>query len=288
MAVFASGFALGCGGRSPPVSEPDTADALETPGFFRDITADSGIDFTYRNGEDAEHFTILESLGGGVALLDFDGDGKLDVFLTAGGSLDGKQIRGRPCKLFKNLGAGKFRDVSATALIPAETGWFYTHGAAVGDYDNDGWPDLLVTGWGRVALFHNEPDGKGGRRLVERTRDAGLGDFHWATGAAWGDLDGDGFADLYICQYVDWSFANHPFCGGYAGDVRQDVCPPKKFKAVPHRLFRNQGNGTFRDVSREAGLREDGKGLGVLMVDVNADGKPTSTLPTTLRTTFSI
>jgi hypothetical protein len=250
------------------------------------------VDFTYRNGQEAGHYAILESLGGGVALLDYDGDGLLDIFVTGGGyfaGADNKEIKGHPCKLYKNLGGWKFKDVTAeVGLDRLADGqpWFYTHGCAVADYDRDGWPDLLVTGYGRLALFHNEPDGKGGRRFVEVTREAGLArdDHFWSTSAAWGDLDGDGWPDLYICQYVDWSFANNPPCRGYTTDVARDVCPPRQFGAAPHALYHNVAGPDgrrFVDVSREAGLRvpprEDkdyGKGLGVLFVDVDGDGRP--------------
>jgi hypothetical protein len=249
------------------------------------------VDFTYRNGEEAGHYAILESLGGGVALLDYDGDGLLDIFVTGGGyfaGADNKEIKGHPCKLYKNLGGWKFRDVTEAVGLDRLAGahpWFYTHGCAVADYDRDGWPDLLVTGYGRLALFHNEPDGKGGRRFVDVTEEAGLAREHiWSTSAAWGDLDGDGWPDLYVCQYVDWSFANHPLCKGYTTDVSRDVCPPRAFGAAPHALYHNVGgphDRRFVDVSREAGLRavprqdkDYGKGLGVLLVDVDGDGRP--------------
>src|SRR5262249_45089096 len=138
------------------------------PALFEDVTAASGVAFTYRNGEEANHYAILEVVGGGVALFDYDGDGLLDIFVTGGGYLGGphqKDIPGHPCKLYKNLGNWKFKDV--TAEVGLDRPLFYTHGCAVADYDRDGWPDLLVTGWGRLALFHNVPDGKGGRRFVE-------------------------------------------------------------------------------------------------------------------------
>src|SRR5262249_15134748 len=146
------------------------------------------------------------------------------------------------------------------------------HGAAVGDYDRDGWPDLLVTGYGQVALFHNEPAGKAGRRFVDRTPQASLTDDLWSTSAAWADFDGDGWPDLYVCHYVDWSSTKPPFCTA-AGKTRT-ICPPKQFNAQPHKVYRNNGDGTFTDVSKEAGLRSDGKGLGVVVVDVDGDGKP--------------
>jgi hypothetical protein len=268
--------ASACNNSSPLGTEP--AEAPVGPFFFRDVTADSGVQAVYRNGEEAGLYTILESLGGGAGLLDYDGDGLLDLFVPGGGTFEGQEIRGQPSKLFKNLGGFQFKDVTHEAGLDQPL--FYTHGCAVADYDRDGWPDLLVTGFGRLALFHNEPDGHGGRRFVEVTRQAGLDDDLWSTSAAWADLDGDGYPDLYVCHYVDWSLtSNHPVCIGFDGK-RRDICPPGHFTALPHRLYRNNGDGTFRDVSKAAGLRvehpqkEYGRGLGVLAVDVNGDGKP--------------
>jgi RNA polymerase sigma factor (sigma-70 family) len=251
----------------------DAPAVKEHPPLFRDVTAESGIDFTYRNGEEADQFTPLESIGGGVALIDYDGDGLLDIFLPGGGYFAGDDkttIKGHPCKLYKNLGKGKFKDV--TKDVGLDRIDFYTHGAAVVDYDADGWPDLLVTGYGQLALFHNESDGKKGRKFVDVTRKAGLTDELWSISAVFADFDGDGYPDLYVCHYHNWSFKNHPKCI-YDGKSR-DICPPKSFEAQPHKLYRNNGDGTFTDVSKEAGLRSDGKGLGVIAVDVDDDGKP--------------
>jgi hypothetical protein len=292
----------GCGGRPVPVPDVQTPDPT---GFFADRTPGSGLDFTYRNGEEAGHFAILETLGGGVALLDYDGDGLLDVFLTGGGYYGGpdkQQILGHPCKLFKNLGNFKFKDVTQEVGL-RDFPWFYTHGVAVADYDNDGWPDLLLTGWGRLALLKNVDDGKGGRRFLDVTAKAGLTETRWSTSAAWADLNGDGLPDLYVCHYVDWSFANNPPCKDYRGGAQRDVCPPKSFTGLPHVLYLNNGNGTFRDASKEAGLRlprteadydqlthlgpeakkrlrdadkarDYGKGLGILAVNVKGHGLP--------------
>lgn len=253
--------------------------------LFQDVTAASGISFHYRNGEEVQppHLSILESLGGGLAVIDYDGDGLLDLFLVGGGQFGGKDNRdilGQPCKLYRNLGGFRFQDVTETVgLSKLADGkpWFYSHGAAVADYDRDGWPDLLVTGWGRIALFHNESDGKGGRKFVDVSAKAGLDKgVMWATSAGWADFDGDGHADLYVCQYVNWSFANHPDCN-YDGKT-PDVCPPKKFQGLPHLVFRNVGNGTFENVSEKVGLAKGGdgvsKGLGLVVADVNGDGKP--------------
>ena len=274
-------------GKSPgnyEASQPDPE--LSGPDLFENVTAVSGIAHTYENGElgAPKNLTILESLGGGIALIDYDGDGLLDVFVPGGGYFDGlkkKEIKGRPCKLFKNLGNWKFKDVTEEVGLDKLAGgqsWFYTHGAAVGDFDRDGWPDLLVTGWGRVALFRNVPDGKGGRRFEDVSSKAGLDKgIIWTTSAAWADFDGDGYPDLYFCQYVDWSFANNPACN-YGDPNVPDVCPPKSFNGLPHKVFRNNGNGTFTDVSAVAGVHKGGKdtskGLGLVVVDVNGDGKP--------------
>ena len=283
--------AFGCGQKSSDPTKAVVPSAVVGPSdpdptgppFFDDVTAASGIDFAYRNGEDVPHLSILESLGGGLAAFDFNGDGFLDLYIPGGGyygGADKKDILGHPGRLYLNDGTGKFRDVTeATGLSRLAGGeaWFYSHAAAVADFDQDGWPDLLVTGWRRVALFHNVPDGKGGRTFVDVTAPAGLGTgITWATSAAWADFDGDGLTDLFICQYVDWSFANHPDCN-YDGKT-PDVCPPKKFKGLTSKVYRNLGNGRFEDVSNTVGLQKGGeqasKSLGVVVVDVNADGKP--------------
>src|SRR5579883_818194 len=291
--VVAITVAAGCDrGRAPAgstVSGPTAGDPAmtETPrsAVFSDVTAASGVAFAYRNGEEVTppHLSILESLGGGAAAIDYDGDGLLDLFFVGGGHFggrDNKQILGHPCHLYRNEGGWKFRDVTAEAGLDKLAGgkpWFYTHAAAVADYDRDGHPDLLVTGWGRVALFHNEPDGKGGRRFVDVSAAAGLDQgITWATSAAWADFDGDGYSDFYLCQYVDWSFTNNPPCN-YDGKT-PDVCPPKTFKGLQHKVYRNAGGGQFVDATKDAGLlgggAEASKGLGVVAVDVDLDGKP--------------
>ncbi len=267
-----AGLGLAAHGGLPGVPSPAAqAEAPKPDGLFQDVTAGSGVVFTYRNGEEANHYAPLEAVGGGVALLDYDGDGLLDLFVTGGGHFDGpgrKRIAGHPNKLFKNLGGWKFKEVTREAGLGGPR--FYTHGAAVADYDNDGRPDLLVTGWGRLALYRNE-----GGRFAEVTQKAGLTDTRWSTSAAWADFDGDGFADLYVCRYVDWSFDNHPEC--QPDGKARDVCPPKQFRGLPHSVYRNDGKGGFEDVSAGAGLRKggaDSHGLGVVAADLDDDGRP--------------
>jgi hypothetical protein len=304
--------------KAAPPEEDEPAEeneaVIQLPDIFEEVARDAGIHFTYRDGQEAGHYSILESLGGGVALIDYDGDGLLDIFITGGGYFagkDNKEIRGHLCKLYKNLGRWKFKDVTREVGLDGPV--YYTHGAAVADYDRDGWPDLLVTGYGRVTLYHNEPvdpdDPKKGRKFRDVTREAGLleREHFWSTSAAFADLDGDGYPDLYLCQYVNWSFRNHPRCGGYKSGVAQDVCPPREFEAVPHVVYHNVpdpgGRRRFVDVSKAAGLRtyreekdfaelthlgakvkntlrqaqqdrDFGKGLGVVVVDVNGDRRP--------------
>src|SRR5439155_17262348 len=294
----------GCGGKGEGpgsgLHEDEDEDEPAGPPFFEDVTKASGVKWSCRNGEEFDHCAILEQVGGGVGLIDFDGDGLLDLFVVGGGSFDKYdkelaprtkvaslesakqfatlpqadrrcQILGHPCKLYRNRGNGTFEDVTATALH-LEGPWFYTHGCAVADYDCDGWPDLLVTGWQRVALFHNEPvdprDPSKGRRLVDVTRKVGLDKVHtWSTSAGFADLDGDGFPELYLCCYVDWSWENHPLCA-FDGKT-PDICGPEAFRGLRHRLFHNNAGRSFSDVSETVevdqgpgqprhGLREGG------------------------------
>jgi hypothetical protein len=261
-----SGPAVAPTAPAPPPAAPE-------PAAFEDATKTSGIALTYRNGEEAGQFAIIESLGGGVGLIDFDGDGLLDVFLPGGGYYDGKKVLGHPCKLYRNRGGFRFEDVTARVGLD-KIDFQYSHGAAAFDYDRDGWPDLLVTGYNRLVLLHNESDGAGGRRFVDVTKKAGLNDRLWSTCAAWGDLDGDGYPEIYVTHYGDWGFEfNHPTNCTYDGKTR-DVCQPKRFQPLPHTLYKNNGDGTFADVSAAVKLRKDGHGIGVQFVDVDNDGRP--------------
>jgi hypothetical protein len=264
---------VACAPKAPPQTAPRSEQPAPEPAAFEDVTASSGIDFTYRNGEEAGHYAIIESLGGGVALLDYDGDGLLDIFLPGGGGYDGKTVTGRPCKLYRNLGGFKFEDVTEKTGLN-RVSFQYSHGAAAFDYNRDGWPDILVTGYNRVVLLRNEPDGAGGRRFTDVTKEAKLTDAMWSTTAAWGDLDGDGCPELYISHYGDWGFeTNHPTDCTYNGKTR-DVCQPRRFKPLPHTLYRNNRDGTFTDVTAQVKLRTDGRGIGVQFVDIDNDGRP--------------
>lgn len=258
-------------GQPPAVVAPTEATPVGPP-VFEDVTTSTGIDFTYRNGEEADHFAIIESVGGGVALLDFDGDGRLDIFIPGGGRYEGKQVLGNPCRLYRNLGGWKFEDVTDRAGL---TGPFqYTHGAAAFDYDCDGWTDLLLTGYNRLVLLHNEPSASGGRQFADATQKAGLTEQVWSSCAGWGDLDGDGYPEIYVTHYGDWGFdTNHPMPCTYDGSTR-DVCQPRQFKPLPHALYRNNANGTFTNISEKIVPKRGGRGLGVLFFDADNDGRP--------------
>ncbi|MBI3409137.1 MAG: CRTAC1 family protein [Planctomycetes bacterium] len=294
MALMTSVNLVGCGSNKPQL-RIESKEEPAGPPLLRDVTAESNLVHTYRNGEEADEYSIVESLGGGAALIDFDNDGLYDVFVTGGGffeSKDKKLIKGHPCRFFKNLGGMKFKDV--TKDVGLDQIDFYTHGVAVADYDRDGWPDLFVTGYGRVALFHNEPvdtmDPSKGRKFVDVTEKMGLKGMVFTTSAAWADFDGDGFPDLYVVQYVDWSWENNPPCPSYwpnkKKEENRDVCPPSAFSGIRHFLFRNNGGMSFTDVSKEAGIRvegqkdedgkqrELGKGLGVVVARLDNSRRP--------------
>lgn len=264
----------GCNAKSattgtPEVRPVDEASIARTESpiiAFTDVTKDSGIDFVYQNGSEAGNDSILESLGGGVALVDFDLDGRHDIFLPRGGGFEGARIFGLPGALYRNTGGLRFEDVSG----PAGGGFpalHYSHGCFVADYDNDGFPDLLVTGYGGLQLWHNKGDGT----FIERHSECGLNDKLWSSAAGWGDVDGDGCLDLYVAHYAKWSFDNHPRCNGPRPELRE-ICSPRAFEPLPDILYRSVGDGTFVDYSAEAGLRLDGKGLGVALGDIDLDG----------------
>lgn len=233
---------------------------------FTDWTANAGIDFVYENGEDAGYFAILESLGGGVAVLDFDRDHREDLYFAGGGAFEqGPTTIGLSCGLFRNLGEMQF--VSATRPAVATAAGYYNHGIIRGDYDADGFCDVLVTGYGGVQLLHNLGDGT----FEEVTAVAHLDDRQWSSSAAWGDLNGDGHLDLYVTHYVDWSFENNPVCTAGNPDL-QDVCPPRQYSGLDDHVYLSNADGTFHDASAAMGLLPGGKGLGVVAADLDRDG----------------
>lgn len=229
---------------------------------LRDVAAGAGVDFRFFNGSRGKH-DLPEIMGGGVGLIDFDGDGRLDLFFANGGPIGGDG-EDPPCRLFRNRGGWRFEDVTERAGAP---GPGYAMGCAVGDYEADGRDDLFVSGWRDQRLYKNL-----GSRFEDVTERAGVVSNLWGTSAAFADLDGDGDLDLFVAAYVDYDPARAPFCA--APDGKRDYCGPEDFAAQGGRLYRNNGDGTFSDVSREAGIRKDGRGLGVLIAELTGDGRP--------------
>ena len=229
-----------------------------------DVGTESGISFTYHNGTESGTSSIVESLGGGVGILDFDLDGLLDLCFPGGGTIEkDKELSGLQTGLFRNLGSMRFESVGKSANINSVR--HFTHGIAVGDYDHDGFPDVLITGYGGLQLWRNQGDG------TFKEADAGLSDDQWSSTAAWGDFNGDQHLDLYVAHYVNWSWQNNPHCPGPSKD-KSEICGPRDFQPLPDVIYFSNGDGTFRDATSKAGLRDDGKGLSVMVFDSDNDG----------------
>ena len=231
---------------------------------FSDRTRAMGIDFRHQNGASAQKH-LVETMGSGCALLDYDGDGRLDVLLINGGRTpDSPPFEPRSHALYRNLGGGRLQEVTAEAGLEPTAD--YGMGVAVGDYDNDGDPDVYLTNFGPNRLFRNNGDGT----FSDVTRGAGVAGAEWSSGAAFFDYDGDGAADLYVVNYLDAGFERNPPCE--MKGVRA-YCHPRHYAGVADRLYRNLGGGRFRDVSRSSGiLNPEGKGLGVVAADFDQDG----------------
>jgi hypothetical protein len=256
--------------------------ALLPPGVrieFVEVTREAGIDFRHFDGRTPMQY-IMDQTGSGLAWLDYDGDGLLDLFLVQGSTFLPPHPDPPPtCKLYRNLGGGRFRDVTAEAGV-GQVGC--GQGVAVGDIDNDGFPDLFITCYGKPnVLYHNVPDGEGGRKFVDITAQAGLADHpdwkaheNYSTSAAFLDYDNDGKLDLFVCSYVhiNRGVADYPECIDHKG--KRDACPPTSFAGTRCVLYHNNGDGTFTDVSKEAGIdKPKAKALGVVALDVDDDGK---------------
>jgi hypothetical protein len=261
-----------------PTSEPEVSLPAGFEIRFVDVTQASGIDFHHFDGRTEVQY-IMDQTGSGLGWLDFDQDGLMDLFLVQGAPFQGTLPQPAPtCKLFKNLGKGRFRDVTHEAgLEHLGCG----QGMAVGDIDNDGYPDLFLTYYGKPnVLYHNEPDGKGGRHFVDITARAGLAEHpdwrtreNYSTSAAFLDFNNDGHLDLFVCSYVkiEPRLQNYPRCVDRKG--KPDACPPGSFAPTRCTLYRNNGNGTFTDVSHDAGVdMPEAKALGVVALDLDDDG----------------
>jgi hypothetical protein len=232
---------------------------------FTDITSSAGIFWKQVSGASVSHF-LPETMGGGVAFLDFDHDGLLDIFLVTGGETP-NHASGRPARnaLYRNLGNGKFEEVAAKAGVDRNS--FYGIGVAAADYDNDGFADLYVTGYPRSALLHNNGDGT----FSDVTEKAGVGNAgKFAASAAWFDYDHDGLLDLFVCNYVKFSYDLALHC---TFEGTPTYCAQKAYEGDAPTLYHNNGDGTFKDVSVQAGLsRLAGRSLGVVAIDVDGDG----------------
>ena len=240
-------------------------------GHFVDVTAQLGIHFKHEASHTSKKY-LLEAMGGGVALFDYDNDGRLDIFLTNGAKIDDPMPKGTvPQKdgpkywnrLYHQKTDGTFEDVTEKAGV---SGAGYSSGVAAGDYDNDGLEDLFVAGYGRCTLYHNNGDGT----FTDVTDAAGVAGSGWATSAAWVDYDNDGLLDLLVVRYLEWGF-DDIYCGERREGFRS-YCHPDLFKPASVLLYHNDGHGKFAEVSHKAGIDKPIKGLGVAIADYDHDG----------------
>jgi enediyne biosynthesis protein E4 len=276
--VLASGACREAPGSHGPSATASAPTAAPPPAaVFTDVTAAAGLHFTHFNSA-SEHRYLPETMGAGVALFDYDGDDLPDVYLVNGAPLPGTTAASPTGALYRNLGGGRFADVTAAAGLAVT---FFGMGAAVGDYDDDGWLDLYVTGVGGDHLFHNRGDG----RFEEVTREVGLaahgggdgggfGGFGgFGSGAAWVDVERDGWLDLVAGRYVTWSPAGDVACS--PDGIHRTYCTPEVYPGASNLLFRNLGGRRFEDATRRAGLfQPEGKTLGIAVLDHDGDGWP--------------
>ena len=248
------------------------AAAGNTPGNFVDITQASGVHFEYQASHTSKKY-LIETMGSGVALFDYDNDGRLDIFLVNGAPLsDPTPVGTIPQKtgprywnrLYHQKKDGTFEDVTEKAGLQ---GIGYDMGVAVGDYDNDGYEDLYVTGYGGNHLYHNNGNGT----FTDVTASSGAAGSGWSTSAAWIDLDNDGLLDLVVLRYLKWDFEDI-WCGEHRLGYRA-YCHPDVFPAITPLVFHNDGHGHFTEVSHKIGLDKAGKGLGIAIADYDRDGK---------------
>jgi len=247
------------------------ATAAITPGNFVDVTQASGVEFQYQSSHTSKKY-LIETMGSGVALFDYDNDGRLDLFLVNGAPLTDPMPKGAiPRKtgprywnrLYHQKPDGTFEDVTEKAGLQ---GVGYGMGVAVGDYDNDGFEDLYVTAYGGNKLYHNNGNGT----FTDVTESAGVGGSGWSTSAAWVDLDNDGLLDLVVLRYLQWDF-DDIWCGEHKEGYRA-YCHPDTFQPVSPLVYHNDGNGHFTEISAKIGLSKPGKGLGIAIADYDRDG----------------
>jgi hypothetical protein len=239
--------------------------AADGPGFqLVDVTASAGIDFRHNSGAYGGKL-LPETLGSGCAVLDYDADGWQDILLVNGMDWPGHKRQRSTLRLYRNTRNGTFTDVTRAAGLDVE---MYGMGVAVGDYDNDGFPDLLITCVGQNRLFRNTGRGT----FVDATKGSGLDRrTAFSTSALWFDFDRDGLLDLFVCNYVKWSAEHDVFCS--VDGKAKSYCTPEAYRGETCWLFRNRGNGTFEDVTATCGIFDSSsKALGVAMIDDDQDG----------------
>src|SRR5581483_3662902 len=264
-------FSLSC--RKAATTVTQASAKVNPPSLFRDVAAASGLRFTHSNGATGK-FYYVEETGAGCAFIDYDTDGYLDIVLVQSGEIPrtpGKDSPANHCALYHNNGNGTFTDVTAGSGLDTDLG--YGQGVAVGDYDNDGYDDLYISGYGGNHLLHNA---HGTGKFTDVTAQAGVGDtdqgLRYATSAAFGDYDNDGRLDLYVCHYAPWSPQTNLPCHNARGQA--EYCTPDVLDADTHRLYHNNGDGTFTDVTKPSGIgKQKGHGLGVVWLDYDNDGR---------------
>jgi hypothetical protein len=254
-------LAIACASAFPSQAPPPIAVT------FTDIVPAAGITFVHDNAITSEKY-LIESMGSGCAWIDYDQDGLMDLYLVNGAATKAYTPK-QPLRsaLYRNMGDGTFKDVTEAAGVGAQG--LFGMGVAVGDYDNDGFPDLYVLGYGRCMLYRNNGNGT----FTDVTARAGVENSGmWASSAAWFDYDNDGRLDIVIANYVDWSPERNFYCGDEGPGMRA-YCHPNVFHGQPARLYRNKGDGTFEDASQSSGIGpKAANGLGVVTFDYNNDG----------------
>ena len=260
LAVLGASLALRHAASWVAAAAPENA-----PVHFVDVTRQVGIRFVHNTGAFGKKY-LPETMGAGCAFIDYDNDGKPDILLINGKDFPGHVRRRTTLRLYHNNGNGTFTDVTAKAGLGVE---IYGMGVAVGDYDNDGWDDIYVTGLGEARLFHNERNGT----FKDVTKTAGVNNTGFGASAAWVDYDKDGKLDLFVTNYAKWSEKDDIYCS--LDGQHKSYCTPEVYKGDTCRLFHNLGNGRFEDATEKAGIYDPtSKSLGVAIIDYDQDGWP--------------